>query len=114
MSNLGRAAQARRYYHHVVNGGKLTPDNVARMVETIEKLERDLEDARNPQPTHRHVKRGSEYRYIGSARIQTDVPLNDMDRVEIYRGVGEDDLWARRAVEFHDGRFEPVESTDER
>lgn len=50
MSNLGRAAQVRRYYHHVVNGGKLTPDNVARMVETIEKLERDLEDARNSQP----------------------------------------------------------------
>lgn len=66
------------------------------------------------QPTHRHVKRGSEYRYIGSARIQTEVPLNDMDRVEIYQGAGDDDLWARRAVEFLDGRFEPVEISDER
>lgn len=60
------------------------------------------------KPTHRHVKRGTEYQHIGTARIQTDVPLQDMDRVEVYIGRGDDDLWARRQVEFHDGRFEPV------
>ena len=50
MSDLGRAAQARRYYHHVLNGGTLTADDVARMVRTIERLEASLcriEDASN-------------------------------------------------------------------
>ena len=39
MSDLGKAAQARRFYHHVLNGGKLTPENVSHMVQTIEELE---------------------------------------------------------------------------
>ena len=39
MSDLGKAAQARRFYHHVLNGGKLTPENVSLMVQTIEELE---------------------------------------------------------------------------
>lgn len=41
-TNLGRAAQARRYYHHVLNGGTLTAENVSLMVQTIEDLEREL------------------------------------------------------------------------
>ena len=45
MSDLGKAAQARRFYHHVLNGGKLTPENVSHMVQTIEELE--AENARN-------------------------------------------------------------------
>lgn len=56
------------------------------------------------QPTHQHVKRGTEYRHIGTARIQSDVPLDDYSEVEVYIGA-EGDLWARRKVEFHDGRF---------
>lgn len=40
---LGRAAQARRFYHHVLNGGTLKPRDVARMVETIEELENELQ-----------------------------------------------------------------------
>ena len=39
MSNLGKAARARRFYHHVLNGGTLTPGNVSIMVQTIEELE---------------------------------------------------------------------------
>lgn len=63
------------------------------------------------KPTHRHVKRGTEYQHIGTARIQSDVPLQDMDRVEVYLGSGDDDLWARRQVEFHDGRFAAITPT---
>ena len=45
MSNLGKAAQPRRFYHHVLNGGELTSENVSLMVQTIEELE--AENARN-------------------------------------------------------------------
>lgn len=64
------------------------------------------------QPTHRHVKRGTEYRLIGTARIQSEIPLVDDSEVEIY--VGKDgDLWARRKIEFHDGRFVPTAPASE-
>lgn len=33
-------AQARRYYHHVLNGGALTPEDVGRMVEYLEEANR--------------------------------------------------------------------------
>ena len=37
---LGKhSALARRYYHHVANGGTLTEKDIARLVEAIEKLE---------------------------------------------------------------------------
>ena len=42
MSNLGKAAQPRRFYHHVLNGGTLTPENVSLMVQTIEELEAEV------------------------------------------------------------------------
>lgn len=42
LPNVGAAATARRKYHHVMNGGSLTPHDVAAMVETIEKLEAAL------------------------------------------------------------------------
>ena len=64
------------------------------------------------QPTHQHVKRGTEYRHIGTARIQSDVPLDDYSEVEVYIGA-EGDLWARRKVEFHDGRFRALASQKE-
>jgi len=34
--NPGKLAQARRFYHHVYNGGKLTPEDVSYMVSAIE------------------------------------------------------------------------------
>lgn len=76
---------------------------ITRLRAEVEALKRDT------APTHRHVKRGTEYRHIGNARVQTDVPLGDMERVEVYQGTGEDDLWVRRESEFHDGRFEKIE-----
>lgn len=40
--NVGAAAQARRLYMHVCNGGAVTPSDIGRMVATIEKLEAAL------------------------------------------------------------------------
>lgn len=41
-ANVGAAAQARRLYQHVCNGGAVTPQDICRIVATIEKLESAL------------------------------------------------------------------------
>jgi hypothetical protein len=41
-ANVGAAAQARRLYQHVCNGGAVTPQDICRIVATIEKLEAAL------------------------------------------------------------------------
>lgn len=58
----------------------------------------------------RHKKRGTTYTDLGSAMIQSDVPLTDMDEVVIYRSEHDGSLWARRRSEFHDGRFERLDA----
>lgn len=58
-------------------------------------------------PTHRHIKTARDYEYIGGARIQSEVPLNDMDEVAVYLG-RDGDLWARRQSEFNTSRFESL------
>lgn len=57
------------------------------------------------KPTHRHVKRETDYQVIGVALLQTEILLQDDARLIVYRGE-DGELWARRAVEFADGRFE--------
>lgn len=59
------------------------------------------------RPTHRHVKRGSDYMVLGTGYIQTDEPLFDSDAVVIYRAE-DGSLWARKYSEFKDGRFQPL------
>lgn len=44
MNTLGHAARARRLYHHVLNGGSLSANDVSSMVRTIETLEQQLAD----------------------------------------------------------------------
>jgi len=39
-------AQARRLYHHVVNGGKLKPEDVSYMVSALEEAYKKLERAK--------------------------------------------------------------------
>ena len=53
-------------------------------------------------------KKGGEYEVLGQGRIQTSTPLTDMNQVVLYRSVEDGSLWARRASEFHDGRFEDL------
>lgn len=58
-------------------------------------------------PTHRHKKRGTEYRVIGTAQVQCSDGLTDYEVVTVY--VGQDNqMWVRRTPEFEDGRFEAL------
>ncbi|TGU59051.1 hypothetical protein EN790_33645 [Mesorhizobium sp. M2D.F.Ca.ET.147.01.1.1] len=56
------------------------------------------------QPTHQHLKRRSLYRFVGAAKLQTSVPLSDMDAMVVYQAE-DGSFWVRPDVEFYDGRF---------
>lgn len=75
-------------------------------------------DAGAWQPTHRHVKRGSEYRMIGEAEAQVSTggynglaederKLREGDSLTVYQGA-DGKLWVRFTDEFSDGRFLPL------
>ncbi|MFH5773544.1 hypothetical protein ACHFJ0_04775 [Paracoccus sp. NGMCC 1.201697] len=55
-------------------------------------------------PTHRHVKRGTEYQEMARGMLQTDVPLSDYAELVAYRG-NDGEWWFRPPSEFDDGRF---------
>ncbi len=78
------------------------------------------------RPTHRHVKRGTEYRVVGTGKMQAENwwernpnrgqstfgecdQMIDMRKVVIYRSGSDGSLWVRPVEEFNDGRFEPVD-----
>lgn len=71
MSDLGKAAQARRFYHHVLNGGELTPENISLMVQTIEELEAEVA------------------RLIGQASVNTKMIAKTASDVVRYKGRAE-------------------------
>lgn len=56
----------------------------------------------------KHIKRGTTYRVLGMAKIQTETPLLDNAEVCIYFNEGNNDIWVRPKDEMTDGRFEPV------
>ncbi|MCL8382120.1 hypothetical protein [Xanthobacter aminoxidans] len=72
------------------------------------------------RPTHRHVKRGLEYRVLGEAEAQVSAggyngladnerKLREGDRLTVYQGA-DGKLWACFTDEFTDGRFIPLPS----
>lgn len=62
---------------------------------------------REKLPLWRHKKRGSVVREIGRGFAQVSIhPIEEMTAVVIYEHDGV--LWVRNAVEFDDGRFEPI------
>ena len=64
--------------------------------------------AQQTLPRWRHLKRGNEYIEIGRGFAQCSwAPIEEMTCVVIYQGL-DDRLWVRNAVEFDDGRFEPI------
>jgi hypothetical protein len=71
----------------------------------------DAAEARERQAvmTHRHVKRGTEYRIVACAKVQTDMPLGDYDEVIVYADA-EGKAWVRPVTEFEDGRFAAIRS----
>lgn len=58
-------------------------------------------------PTHRHVKTGGEYMLVGSAFVQTRMPLTDGTIVMIYEAAN-GRLFVRPRSEFYDGRFKTL------
>ncbi|MDH7796473.1 MULTISPECIES: hypothetical protein [unclassified Beijerinckia] len=56
-------------------------------------------------PTHRHIKRGTEYRVVGVSKLQTSQPIEEGTEIVHYVGVDKQS-WSRPASEFNDGRFE--------
>lgn len=71
------------------------------------------------QPTHRHVKRGTEYQLVGIGKVQAEdwytsknenIRTVDMREVAIYCG-DDGQLWVRPIEDFNDGRFEVLPAT---
>lgn len=54
-------------------------------------------------PTHRH-KKGGQYRHLYEGVLE-----NDLSAVVIYDD-REGQVWVRSTKEFHDGRFQPIET----
>ena len=62
------------------------------------------ERSTSAEPTHQHVKSGGKYVYVGHGKLQTDIPLEDLEVLIAYRG--EDGrLWFRPPAEFNE-RFQ--------
>lgn len=61
-------------------------------------------DAMEWRPTHRHVKRGTDYQVIGTASLQAGEPVGEAASLVVYRDEN-GRLWVRPEVEFDDGRF---------
>lgn len=60
-------------------------------------------------PHYRHKKRGSIVREVARGFAQVaHHPIEEMTAVVIYQHVGDGKWWVRNAVEFDDGRFEPL------
>ena len=63
------------------------------------------------QPTHRHVKRGTEYREVARGKLQTDTPLTDYAELVAYHD-HDGNWWFRAPSEFDDGRFTTLTAGD--
>jgi hypothetical protein len=61
--------------------------------------------------TYRHRRRGTLYKVVGRAVLQTDRPLADDEELVVYEGK-DGHLWARPIDEFYDGRFQRANVRD--
>ena len=106
-------AELDRYQHNAESGDYITAYDTTVLLDHITQLTADLkthEAAAREQrvATHRHRKRGTEYRIVGRFQVQTSTPIVEGDIV--YGYVAEDGSgWARLVSEFEDGRFENID-----
>lgn len=56
-----------------------------------------------------HVKRGTTYIILGTALLQTEVPIDDNTELTVYQSTDDGRIWVRPTAEFEDGRFVKVE-----
>lgn len=92
----------------------LTTDDFDKAEAMLSALSAEPAPGEQWQPTHRHVKRGTEYQLIGTGKMQAEnwatysdengYENADMQEVAIYRG-DDSKLWVRPIAEFNDGRF---------
>lgn len=68
MSDLGRAATARRLYLHVLSGGSLTSNDVSRTVQAIEELEAEVARLKDSEWQAKHTDTMNEIVSMGLAR----------------------------------------------
>lgn len=54
-----------------------------------------------------HIKRGTTYTIVGTARVQTTEPMVDYTSVIVYKDES-GNLWVRPKTEFFDGRFKEI------
>jgi hypothetical protein len=64
-------------------------------------------EVKTTHPQWRHKKRGTVYKEIGRAKLQTNGNLSDGATMVVYQGE-DGKIWVREEEEFHDGRFEQV------
>lgn len=83
-------------------------------VDNLRSLSAEPAQGEQWHPTHRHVKRDTDYQLIGTGKMQAEAWFDyasgasaDMQKVAIYRG-DDGQLWVRPIAEFIDGRFEPL------
>lgn len=69
----------------------------------------DMAAKEQSKPVFKHLKRGTTYNILGTARIQTEWPVVDNVELTVYQGTEDGKMWARPTDEFLDGRFVKIE-----
>jgi hypothetical protein len=79
-------------------------------IEWITFLESEYAAVHGCAPVRIKHKKGGLYNVVANtARVQTDVPLQDYDEVAVYKSLEDGKVWVRRECEMNDGRFTPFE-----